>query len=216
MTDKDFDQLEFNPLKLKDGELMQDKYDYFKRREVFCTPLSKMDIEEGDKASVKDDDKTLSDLLKFVVLFLDTDSPYWKETVFDERVIQCLKWAKIKKSDRAYYHISTESIWYQEIVTKYFEFVADSEMEEWISKTISLRSLNQFLRGGVNQDDAEKSTKAHIDLQKNIGLLRESLDKLQAKIFPKNKRLQKKIMQYAAEKDINVGYAEKMALTLKN
>ena len=135
-------------------------------------------------------------MLKYIVFFIDMDSPFWNEGDFDERIAKCLKWAEIGKKNRAYLHIMDESVWYQELLSKYFTYVADTEYEEWISRTISLRNLNAFLRSGINIEDPEKSAKAHIDLQKSIGGLRESLDKLQGHIFPKNKKLQKKIIQY--------------------
>lgn len=214
MTEKDFEDIEFNPLALKDGQLIQQKYDYLKRRDVFTEPLTQR--EDAEEVDPDDNEQTLSDIIKFVVLFIDMESPYWGENDFDERITQCLKWAKIKKSSRAYHHIINETIWYQEIMSKYFIYVASSDYEEWISRTISLRNLNAFLRSGINQDDPEKSTKAHSDLQKTIGGLRESLDKLQAKIFPKNKKLQKKIVQYSEEKDTFQRHAEKRAKYLEN
>lgn len=214
MTAKDFDNIEFNPLAVKDGELIQNKYDYLKRRDVFTEPLTERD--DAEEVDPNDNKHTLSDIIKFVILFIDMDSPFWGENDFDERITQCLKWAEIKKTDRAYYHIMNETVWYQEIMAKYFAYVADSEFEEFVSRTMSLRNLNAFLRSGINSDDPEKSTKAHSDLQKTIGGLRESLDKLQAKIFPKNRKLQKKIVQYTESKDNFQGHAEKRAKYLEN
>ena len=212
MTQIDFQKMEHNPLALKKGELMQEKYSYFSKRDVFCVPLIDREIDEENPQEVneRDDTQCLSDLIKFVVLYISKDSPYWDDENFDLRTEGCLKWAGITKNMRAYEHITGQSAWFNEILTSYFIYIDNSLYNQWVSSKISFNNLSAFLRIPFS-DDPEKTGKAHIEIQKNLTTMRLAIDKLQGELFPKDKKVERRLKEALENKESVVGYAETRA-----
>lgn len=105
MTEKDFARMEYNPLSIGKGMMWQ-KYPFFAKRDLFCTPIE------------DETEQTLNDMLKFVVLAIDSQSPFFKETDFEYKEKKCFEILHIKEGSDAYKHIKGESDWFQSLVTQ--------------------------------------------------------------------------------------------------
>jgi hypothetical protein len=230
MKQHDFTKLPYNPLALKRGELMQEVYLELARREVFSVAISEAafydgfeENTEGGKGKPKakplvnklDNAECLSDMLKFIVLFIDKNSPFWNERNINYRTDVCLRYAEIKKGTRAYENITSGSDWYMSLILEYFIFVNDRMYEEWLSQVMSHRTLCHYLRMPNLGDDPEKSVKAHADLQARLSSVSASISTLELQLFPNDKQIQATVASAAARKQENnsiLGYAERFAL----
>lgn len=196
MTEKDFKKIEHNPLLLKENELMQSKYSFFTTRDTFYTP-----IEDADN-------KTLSDLLKFIVLFVSKQSPFWNEGDMDMRTEGCCKWANIKKSSEAYKYISSNHEWYYAILMEYFKHINDPIYEQWLSERIGLKQLYDFMRQPIQMEKLEQAVKTKVDLMLKLDELRTSHEKTEKVLFPNAHKIKEIIEKEEAKKDNKLGFAE--------
>jgi hypothetical protein len=196
MTEQDFRKLEHNPLKLKDGELMQDKYPYFKSRDTFCIPIDGESIE------------TLSDILKFTVLFIDKNSPFWNEGSMEHRMEGALKWAKISKTSEAYKFISTQHEWLWAIVNEYFQDIDHVLYRQWVSERVALAQMHKFLIDPSNYEKIEQNIKAKQDLMMNLNTLRLSHEQTEKAMFPNSVKIKERMKKDEAKKESRQGFAE--------
>ena len=221
MTAKDFDKLEYNPLALTEGQLMQEVYNDFAKKDIFNMSLLELASEAqmiDDPEIVLDDKHTLSDILKFIVLFIDLDSPFYAYDDFRERFDGAISWSGISSKSRAKYHIEKETDWYLSLEAHYFYHVVDNaKYEEVYSKKKGLMAMNRFLRTPIEKsDNPENTVKAMLLIQQNLSKETESYLRLQAEVFPRNqvlqRRLKKQLDTLENNKDKLRGYAEIKAI----
>jgi len=197
MTEKDFARMEYNPLSIGKGMMWQ-KYPFFAKRDLFCTPIE------------DETEQTLNDMLKFVVLAIDSQSPFFKETDFEYKEKKCFEILHIKEGSDAYKHIKGESDWFQSLVTQYFAHLDNMLFEQWYTAKVRFRQANAYLRTPTDiLGDVEKQEKTKEDLTSKMSQRRKEIQKLENELFP-NKRLQEKITQYADNEKLT-GFAEMFA-----
>ena len=171
----------------------------YSKREFFCTAI------EGQT------ENTLNDILRFIVLTIDSQSPFFRETDFEYKERECFKLLGIDKSSEAYEHITGESNWFQMLVTQYFAYLDKMLFEQWYTAKVRFRQANAYLRTppdlGGNVEIQEKTKE---DITAKMSVRRKEIQKLENELFP-TKRLQEKITQYA-DNEKQTGFAEMFAL----
>lgn len=198
MTATNFSKMEHNPLSIGKA-MMWAKYPFFSKRDLFCTPI------EGETEA------TLNDILRFVVLTIDSQSPFFRETDFEYKEKKCFELLGIKENSEAYNHIKGESDWFQSLVTQYFAHLDNMLFEQWYTAKVRFRQANAYLRTPTDiMGDVEKQEKTKEDLTAKMSQRRKDIQKLENELFP-TKRLQEKITQYA-DNDKKTGFAEMFAL----
>lgn len=192
-----FNKMEYNPLSIG-KKMMWEQYPFFSKRDIFCTPIN------GETA------QTLNDILRFVVLTIDSQSPFFRETDFEYKEKECFKILGISNSSEAYRHITGESEWYQALVTQYFAHLDNMLFEQWYTAKVRFRQANAYLRTPTDiSGDVEKQEKTKEDLTAKMSQRRKEIQKLENELFP-NRRLQEKITQYA-DTEKQTGFAEMFA-----
>lgn len=193
----DFKRLDFNPVVLGPTEFIWDKYPRLKKRDAFFRIP-----EEMDDFNLHD----LNDLLKFMVIFVDPDSPFWDERDFDYRASQCLKTLHLAPSARFYQEVSEKTGYWNFMLYEYFRFINTPLFEMWFSVKENFHIMNMKLR------DATIKETDRLKLIQEIDVVLGKLTNLEYKLFPDEKTA-KAVADIATEKSLG-GYAEMFAQTL--
>ena len=194
----DFSNLEYNPLELSKDEMIWEKYPDLSMNPVFCEPSHDLTFEE------------LSHIVSFVILFVDVNSPVYKETDMERRTKVCIDTLKISKASPAYKSIITHDERFSKVMYEYFRWVNNLPFQSWLSLKLTVTGLYKYLSTdlGIEDVDLEADRRAKIQ-ERLIGLEKKLLEK-QSKLFP-TKRIQD-IINRENIKDQLTGYAEMYAL----
>ena len=203
----EFDEMSLNPFKVPAGKGM-DHYKIFKSKAFW----------KHDELTNKDGDPFVLDfaeidmLIKFVVLIVDPQSPYYDERNFDLRLDKCLRALDIDKKSSVGKLIEEDSDVYVKILHEFFKRINSHIYETWFSMKMNLHQMNLYLRrppvpdrnGNVAQD-----INARRQLSQVIPELTFELVEMEMQLFPDD-RLQKMISERSSDDGLG-GPAEQYA-----
>lgn len=199
MREIDFIKMQYNPLAVSRYETMWQKYQWFYSKTIFYQPQPPAE------------EKDLNDIIKFVVLFFDKQSPLFTEIDLEIRKIEALKWAKVDKKSIAFKIIDEDTEYYQNICFEYFKAINNYTFEMWYSQKIQYHNLCRMARMPY-EELLQTPTQSLKQLQTAIQDSMEILIKTETQLF-NNERL-RDIITPKAEKLYTEAYAEKYALTV--
>jgi len=204
MTKADFEGMEFNPYGVFGDTLIYNHYKRLKQVPAF-SKLSKFHKELGWRG------KNLSNLLGFVIVFIDTQSPLFGERDFVKRKAGAVKAMHIDKESLEWESIEQEDDLFSDMIFEYFKMIHDADYEQWFSFKMQIHDFNKFLRKALTDDPKRITTElnARKALMKEIKNMKEEMQELQASIFDDARLLQ--MMSKKAVQNSIGGYAEKHA-----
>jgi len=197
----DFSSLEFDPTVLDDGEMIWEKYPDL-ANPIFCK-LSEEDFTLGYTY------EDLSLLVSFVVLYIDEESPCYKETDMDRRIRFCTNTLKIEEDSMVYDQITNHTAKYSAILYEYFKWSNNIAFEGWFSLKSTMAGYYQYLRTPISNEDADLEVDRRTKIQERLVKLEKTLMEKEAKLFP-SPRIQKQIARENLKESLT-GYAEKHA-----
>lgn len=206
---KDFAEMTLNPFVVPDGVFMQDFYEVFKRRSVFKTlPQNISKLSEKERESYLWNFPDLDMFLRYIVIFIDPESPMYNQTDFDYKKKQALMLLEVEPGSNVHNEIESEGRYFFLAVFEFFKIVNDLQYEEWFSQKINFHHATDILRQPIPVTDTS-AINARRNLATSLPELRKTLLKLQASLF-KDKRTEKMIVNMATEDSVG-GYAEEFA-----
>jgi hypothetical protein len=151
----------------------------------------------------------MSTLLKYVIVFIDRDSPLWEERDFAQRTRKALDVLNIKDDSLEYFEIEQEGELFQDFVFEFFKLINSHVYEQWFTTKMQVHTFNKYLRQAPDPKNLIKSINTKKALAKEIKQFSEDLVKLESNIFD-DERLAKLISDKSTQNAIG-GYAEKYA-----
>lgn len=216
----EFDGMQFNPFSLEDGQLLWQKYkDLKSAREFSVIPMVRDEEEEApDLPFFKHQDWSmleLNELLKYVIILIDTESPLFDETNFDTRKSYAMRLLEDTMADyhRVIEEIEQEGELYELTIFRFFKLINDHDYEDWYSLKTQAHIFRKELRSAVREDkygSIEKNLDARNKISKSMLELSMQIKQLELRIFPDNDRLKKVITTQSMADSIG-GYPEKHA-----
>jgi len=216
----DFEGMELNPFAVPKGEYVFDHYRTLKASRVLgMMPDSTMPSAKYFIAYDEWTQKQLDLLLRFIILQIDPESPLFEITDLDKKKEAAravlIKKYPLDKWEQVWIEIDEELELYNQKVYEFFVIINDHDYEHWYSLKIQLHRFNSELRSAFKEDkdgNIEKNLNARRFISKGIKDLKIELDNVEARLFPDNKRLAKKIATLSMAEAIG-GFVEKYALT---
>jgi hypothetical protein len=196
----EFEAMTFNPLK-NPKELIWDVYTKL-RKNPFFRKLG--EIYEPSNASA---------LLRFIILYIDYESPMSGEKDLDIRKKECLRILSIKKgSDGTIYDIILkEEGKFNECIREYIRYVQSYDYQNWLVLSQHRAYIMDYLltkpKFGDKNSDNDMAIRAR--LGNELATTADNLLQLEAKLFPEP-RIERLIKDMLME-DSFAGYAEKYA-----
>lgn len=187
--------LSHNPLVVPVTDLVQDCYKFFAKKAEFYIP------DEGRT------EMELSYLLRFIIIFVNKKSPYYKETDFLYREKMCLEWSNIDRRNSVYKDITEKSEWYLIVLLAYFRTVNDVEYETWFSLKMALHNFNDMIRKGGTKGSDINAIK---NLTMELPALVQTVLEAQQKLFPDEETME--LINATAVSDSVGNWAEKHAI----
>jgi len=173
---------------------MCETYDVFARRKIFSEPPQGWSLVSWDK------------LIKFVVLFVDEESPASKERDFDVRKKVCYKLLKEVEIQE----VEIEGYFFRTLIGEYFKLAHSTTYELWLSLKIAFHAITSQMREPLSGDNAEDQARIRSRTAQEARKILEELQAQEAILF-KDSRLQKMIAQ-RVEEDSAIGWAERFAV----
>jgi len=204
MKEQEFSGMEFNPFE-PFGETFMCKH--FKR-------LGKIEAFSYLPAEYKEagwKKNNIDRMLRFVVVFIDPQSPLFEERDFMKRRKLAKKVIGIKKDDVENAEIEDEAEVFQELTYEYFRLIHATNYEQWFTYKMQIADFNKYLRTPIEKSAQKvaQEVNARKSLMQQIGSFTEEMQKLENVIF-NDDRLAKMINEKAVQNSIG-GYAERFA-----
>lgn len=202
----EFKKMSLNPFGLK-GKYM-DEYKIFKQAR-FWTKLSGAEEAEKYEAWVKAD---VDMIIRYVVLLVDPESPYYEEKSYEMRCAKCKKALGITKGSIIEKEVDEEGPLMGQIMFEFFKTVNDHLFETWFSMKMNLHQMNSYLRKPPIADkngSLASDINSRRQLSQMITELAYELIEMEFQLFP-DSRLQKMINDKATDDGLG-GYAEQFA-----
>jgi hypothetical protein len=204
---KEFEKMTLNPFRIAKGKFM-DEYKIFKQKRFWENP------EDGEKESPYNrwtrHEKDM--IVRFVVLLIDTESPYYEEKSYDIRVSKCKKALDIVKASVVDKEIDEDGPFMTKVLFEFFKNINNHLYETWFSMKMNLHQMNNYLRRppAVDKNGSTASDiNARRQLSQVITELAYELIEIEFQLFP-DSRLQKMINDKATDDGLG-GYAEQFA-----
>ena len=198
-----YDDLEFNPMSLEKDELIWEKYPDLAINPSF-SQLSEEDYTIGYTF------EDLSQVVSFVILYVDQDSPFYKELDIDRRIKGCCKVLNIKRGSLVYEQIENHSPKFSDVMHQYFVWVNNIPFEGYISLKTTMHELYKYLRTPLSKiDGVDLEADRRSKVQQRLLDLKKELMEVQSKLFP-SKRIQNQIIRENTKKELTA-YAERHA-----
>ena len=172
---------------------MVDTYGVLKLRKVFCDGLDEEPMSFAD----------LDNMTRFVVLFIDDESPYYREKDYDLRMQACFVHLKIGISLQK--KIQNRCLTFLAMITEYLKLSNNPRFEAWLSIKMLFHSLTEQARSPVGLD--EMSINDRIKLTTQLRTLAQEVLEADHLLFP-----DAKTAKYVSQTVTQVNYAEKFAL----
>jgi len=203
--------MQFNPFVLAKGEMMWEHYTYFTRKAAFHSPQSKTDI--GFTISIEE----WNEVLRFIVLFIDNQSPYAYEKDFDIRKKLAFEALDLQGKTNIIHFINDANVFFRKALFEYFKDIKDHDYRLWYTKLFSIFKYQNFLMfESDSETDIEKRMKIELEVNKNLTHLTDEIKKLEVKLFGDtengdfSKRIKDVIQEEATEEELS-GYPERYA-----
>lgn len=195
----------YNPIGLPQGKYIWDMYPIFSRRPIFHNPFS-----EFPELPLSLDE--WHDVLRYIILFVDNESPYAYERDFDVRSNVCLD-AIQPCTDLTIAFIQEKGVEFNKSLFQFFKIVNDHKYKLWWSKINSIREDYEYLSAGVKSESStEKRLQVKALVEKSISERTTELIKIESELF--NDSRMKRIVEEESEESELSGYAEKYAKTI--
>lgn len=201
--------MEFNPFRVPDGQYMFTFYAKIARRKRLHS------IPEETFEALKETapgPKELDLMLRFVSLFCSTESPYFREENYEERIIACWAALDIGEKHPLVLMVKSNHWWYSDILCAFMEMINNDLFSNWLAFKMSAREMRNALM--MRLSDAEEADK-FMNMQTKVSA---SIDKTQAaalalelKLFPHSKMAQAAFEAATADETVG-GFAEEFAL----
>lgn len=178
MNKQDFEGMEFDPFAAFGNTLITTHYPRLGKIKGFS--YLPEDYEAIGWKAVN-----LSRLLKFVIIFIDKQSPLFDERDVEKRKRAAMKVLGIKKEDLEYPEIIDERELFREYVFEYFRLINDMYYEQWFTLKHQIHTFNKYLRKPLTSDPDKISAEvnARKGLTKEIDNFTDKLQSLEAVIF---------------------------------
>jgi hypothetical protein len=205
MEKQDFEGMDFNPFGVFGETPVQKHYKRLSRIQAFSH------IPE-DYGALGWKQKDLSKLLSFIIIFVDTQSPFHTYRDFDKRKKEAKKVLKIQHGDIVSDEIEEEGHMFRELLFEYFRLINDHLYEEWFSLKQQVHTFNKLMRTALTTDMDRLPTElnARKNLTKEVKNFNRDLMKLESQIF-NDDRLAQLINEEVVQNSIG-GFPEKFAV----
>lgn len=226
MKDKDIcKEMEFNPLVYTP---MLKTYKKLAQRKAFTAMpgdyqnlgfVTVVEEEDGTEDRIFDDygDKEHDQLIRFVCLFIDRQSPFSKEKDFDARKNKCFEMLGIPDDpDNIVRFIVNNSLdVFRVMTTAYFKLINDMLYEQWYAKRNMFSQYSSYLmRPFQDEQDPEKAIKTRAGIETHLARLATELITMEASLFPDTRTLE--MIGQISSNDALGGFAELFAKDPKN
>ncbi len=197
----EFEGMEFNPFKGKKDDLIWDMYPRLNKNPYF----QKIKADLGEKIA--------SDLMRFVIIYLDYESPLSAEKDMDLRKDEAMKMVGINSKHEAYkwIHKTDEHIVVRNLIREYIKYIASYDYRNWLALLTNQQYNLEYLMSvptfSVKTSENDMAIRARI--RKEVEECAQQLMQLEAKLFPAP-RIEKMIKEMLMD-DSFAGYAEKYA-----
>lgn len=200
-----FEGMSLNPFAVPAGKGM-DHYKMFKSKVFWKRNF-------GGESSYEEFMITDIDLLvKFVVLLVDPESPYYDERNFDLRVDKCKRILDIDKESDVCKEIDSDGDMFVSILHEFFKRINNHVYETWFSMKMNLHQMNMYLRRPPTPDrngNVAQDINARRQLSQVIPELTFELVEMEMQLFPDD-RLQRLISERSSDDGLG-GPAEQYA-----
>nr|MCH9659839.1 hypothetical protein [Bacteroidota bacterium] len=153
--------------------------------------------------------KDLDLLLRFTVIFIDTESPFFHTKKYEDRKSKALNQLNINEDSLVGKEILSSGSLYREFIYQFFKFIHNAYYEQWFTLNMQIHNFNHYLRAPITIDIESKDVNARRALAKEIPALTKQMMKLEASIF-NDKRVLKQINEHITQNSIG-SYPEKYA-----
>ena len=207
ISKKDCEGMRYNPFAFTMDTMIWDYYPDFKVRsylgggEFGPSSFAKMGIIDHKRWKAK----MSSLVIRFVILFIDTESPFFKERDLERRKAAVLDLLNIKEGSLVYKNIMEESSYYQSVVHAYFVLLNNIDYEHWFTVKKNYHNFTKHMRN----DSGNLSGNEKINLTKQIESFRMDVIIAEDRIY-NDPKLKEIINRKATEESI-FGYPEKYA-----
>lgn len=209
---EDFKDMTFNPFKDRgSNKYLWDMYPSLKL-DVFLNPLSDEPTNEEKEIYRTWRNPDSDQLLAFVILFVDPESPILvKEKDYNKRMQIVFEVLEMQQSRRVRAEIENDTEYYKRFIYAFFLTVNNSDYEMWYSLRVNYANTMEILRAPLEIEDPVGSQTKKTDLAKKIGETKLIMEELEAKLFH-DERLHRKIL--AESSDEFASWAERFAQDL--
>lgn len=201
---EDFDDMSLNPFAVAKGTFMWEHYDELKRRPGLC----RLPPESVGPPYDEWLDSDLDKLIKFLVIFVDPESPLAKEPDYDFRREEAMNIVAVKEGTNTHDEIVAEGPVFQIVMFELFKYVNSYTYESWFSQKMNFHIMSSELRKAPAAFDAT-TLNARRQLALSMEELRTDLIKIESTLFP-NARIEKMVSDIATEDQVG-GYPEEFA-----
>lgn len=213
MQRSDCDGMQFNPFDLKRNELIWDKYPQLTKRRILCQwelPEAKYRPDPRWYDGFKE--FHASEVIKYVILFIDTDSPLYEERDFDVRKAIALELLEFTQLSKAKREIEAQTEYLSRVIYNFFILVNNTPYEKWVSLKMNFHQMTRFLRKPLDESSPVTALRVKNETAREIDVFEKGLLNAEYLLF-KDDRLKRMISDQAIDQSI-VGYPEKYAKTL--
>ncbi len=154
------------------NRLMTEVHPVLAARQIFLRGAEKCDL------SLTELDK----LCRFVVLFADEGSRFYREKDYAARVKGCMEELKISKTSLLGKEILEKGDTFLEMLTEYFKIANNVRFEAWLSLKMEFHALTSMMRSKVSMDDLAMGHR--LKLAEQIEKISKQVAEWDHKLFP--------------------------------
>ena len=152
--------------------------------------------------------EVLDQILRYTMLWLDEESPFYKERDLEYKSSQCMKYAGCKTEAKNC--IAKYSQDYRRCLLRYMKLCNNYRFEEWLSLKLDFHENTAYLSASLSSTpDPEKAIERKIKIKTNRQADLERLLQIEDSLF-KDDKTRKAVTKAANEAGL-VGFAEKYA-----
>lgn len=151
---------------------------------------------------------TLDSLVRYCLLWLDEDSPFYRVKDLVEKTTVCIKHAKC--GTEAIKEIESDGPDYRKVLLRVLRLSNNYLFDEWWSRKLAYHSDTLYLSAKLDPGNEEKMVAAKIKIKASLTQDRETLLDLESSLF-KDKKTKKAVTKAANEASLD-GYAERFSV----
>lgn len=219
---EDFKHMKFNPFP-KEGKskYLKSIYSQFDRRMIFKDPNGWQEGVPFDE--IPESIKSFYDgwkmehcdlLLRFIIVFSDSESPLFDYGDFDQRkkvaLLTCKYFAKNRETyTRMALEITRDTDYYHLMLTEYFKMRNTLQYENWFSMKMNMHHITEYARKKPSGTNIAQEMSQRQKIQENLSDMNYKLIELEYSLF-KDESLGRILAEKATE-DSNTGFVEMKA-----